>query len=68
MWEKAEDNAEALQQAFEAAAARAAEEAEIVTAEALARAEAEYQGEESSRSLPCPSQNKRFQENFMVHL
>lgn len=44
MWAKAEDNAEALREAFEEAAARAAEEAELATAEALAHADREYQG------------------------
>lgn len=42
MWAKAEENATTLTQAFEAAAARAAEEAELVTAEALAAQRAEH--------------------------
>lgn len=44
MWNKAEENTEALRSAFEAAAERAAEEAELATAEALARADREYRG------------------------
>ncbi|CAM9518418.1 unnamed protein product [Ectocarpus fasciculatus] len=44
MWNKAEENADALREAFEAAAERAAEEAEQATNEALARAERAYQG------------------------
>ena len=44
MWNKAEENADALRAAFEAAAERAAEEAELATAEALSRAEQEYKG------------------------
>lgn len=45
MWAKAEDNAEALREAFEEASARAAEEAELATAEALAHADREHQGD-----------------------
>lgn len=44
MWNKAEENADALREAFEAAAERAAEEAEQATAEALARAERDHKG------------------------
>ncbi|CAN0545583.1 unnamed protein product, partial [Ectocarpus sp. 12 AP-2014] len=44
MWNKAEENADALREAFEAATERAAEEAERRTKEALARAERVYQG------------------------
>lgn len=51
MWNKAEDNTEALRSAFEAAAERAAEEAELATAEALARADREYRGA-TPASLP----------------
>lgn len=44
MWQKAEENTEALREAFEAAAERAAEEAELATAEAIAQAERGYRG------------------------
>lgn len=44
MWNRAEENADALREAFEAAAERAAEEAERATADALARAEQEHKG------------------------
>ncbi|CAM9306431.1 unnamed protein product [Ectocarpus sp. 12 AP-2014] len=44
MWNKAEENADALREAFEAATERAAEEAERRMKEALARAERVYQG------------------------
>ena len=44
MWNKAEENADALREVFEAAAERAAEEAELATAEALAQAEQEHKG------------------------
>ena len=55
MWNKAEENTEALRSAFEAAAERAAEEAELATAEALARADREYRGATpaSLASLAC---------------
>lgn len=49
MWNKAEENADALREAFEVAAERAAEEAELATAEALARAEQEYKGSRKKR-------------------
>lgn len=44
MWNKAEENANALREAFEEAAERAAEEAEQATADALAKAEFDFQG------------------------
>ena len=48
MWNKAEENTEALRSAFEAAAEQAAREAEHATAEALARADQEYKGTTSA--------------------
>lgn len=51
MWNKAEENADALREAFEAAAERAAEEAQQATAEALARAEQEYKGAARMRHI-----------------
>lgn len=53
MWNKAEENADALREAFEEAAERAAEEAELATAEALARAERDYRGAEGSVGTTC---------------